>query len=195
MCLIIIKPPVTDLPKDDLLKQAFINNPHGAGIAYNDKGSVIIKKGYMNFPSFIEDYHKLQEGINLYTKTVIFHFRKASRGKVIPELTHPFPISDNADILKKHYCKTDYAVFHNGTIKILDKEVKKSKGLSDTFIFTLKYLFKLAQNEGWFYRMANKDLLELLVEGKMCILNGFGQVMCVGEFYSNNGLLFSQEIR
>ncbi len=114
MCLIIIKPPDIDFPEEPLLKYSFLLNPDGIGIAFDYNNQVHIHKGYMKFANFLKDYNQIIEDTpDLKHHTMIIHFRRASRGKVKPELTHPFPISNNMEVLTKTCLTTDFAVFHN----------------------------------------------------------------------------------
>lgn len=83
-------------------------NPHGMGfvgrVSKDDKW--VHKKGIMDQKEAVEalkDYIK-KEG------EVIFHFRILSRGKLSPEMTHPFEWSNTKE---KRY------IFHNGTVNIL----------------------------------------------------------------------------
>jgi hypothetical protein len=78
---------------------------------------------------------------------------------------------------------------------MLDKEVKKNKGLkSDTLLFVEKYLYLLSQNQAWFNNPANKALLELLVgDSRVAILSAQGY-MLIGQFHKHNGLLFSKDM-
>lgn len=139
MCLIIIKPNNINFPKEEILYKAFKANSDGAGLAYNNNEKVYITKGYMTYNHFIEYYRKIINNISK-DSALLIHFRKASRGKVNLELTHPFPISNNMEVLKKTFIKTNYAVAHNGTIKEMNKFLKKNRGLSDTILFIQKYL-------------------------------------------------------
>lgn len=194
MCLIIIKPKNIEFPNKELLYQAFKQNPDGAGIAYNQNGKVYISKGYMSYNHFINYYEDIIQKISKKS-TLIIHFRKASRGRVNAELTHPFPISNDIEILKQLFIKTEYAVVHNGTIKQIDKYWKKERKLSDTIIFIQKYLSLIAQNENWFNKEYNKELLELLLNGdRMCILNFDGELMIIGQFFKYDNLLLSKEL-
>lgn len=100
----------------------------------------------MTYNHFIEYYRKIINNISK-DSALLIHFRKASRGKVNPELTHPFPISNNMEVLKKTFIKTNYAVAHNGTIKEMNKFLKKNRELSDTILFIQKYLSLISENE------------------------------------------------
>ena len=194
MCLIIVKETGVEFPNEDILAKAFKANPDGAGLAYNKHDHVYIHKGYMTYQHFIECYRNVLCHITKDSALVI-HFRKASRGKVNPELTHPFPISDNLDILTKSFLKSDYAVVHNGTIKEMDKYLKKERRkLSDTIVFVQKYLSLIANNDCWFDKECNQQLLELLLgDSRMCILNNQGEIRTVGNFFKYNDLLFSKQ--
>lgn len=193
MCLIIIKPNNINFPKEEILYKAFKANPDGAGLAYNTNNKVYITKGYMTYNHFIEYYRKIISNISK-DSALLIHFRKASRGKVNPELTHPFPITDNLEVLKKTFIKTNYAVAHNGTIKEMDKFLKKNRGLSDTILFIQKYLSLISENENWFTKECNLKLIEFLLgDGRIGIIDSNGCVKTIGQFYEYDGLLFSKQ--
>lgn len=193
MCLIIVKETGVEFPNEEILYKAFKANPDGAGLAYNKNEKVYITKGYMTYNHFIEYYRKIISNISK-DSALLIHFRKASRGKVNPELTHPFPITDDIEVLKKTFIKTNYAVAHNGTIKEMDKFLKKNRGLSDTILFIQKYLSLISENENWFTKECNLKLIEFLLgDGRMCILNNQGEIRTIGNFFKCNDLLFSKQ--
>ena len=45
MCIAIYSLKGTDIPSEDILKTCFLNNPDGAGFAFNKGGKVHIVKG------------------------------------------------------------------------------------------------------------------------------------------------------
>lgn len=65
--------------------------------------------------------------------------------------------------------------------------------LSDTMLFIKDYLFKISSNRGWFFNPKNIKLIEKLIDSKMAILNGNGEIIATsgfhkgedGNFYSN----------
>ena len=80
MCLLIVS--YKTFPDRDLLQAGEKGNPDGAGIAWIDNGKVKWKKGLRA--------RDLEE-IGLTTNPPwLIHFRKATVGKNIPQLTHPF---------------------------------------------------------------------------------------------------------
>ena len=95
-------------PDYQQLKDGEKSNPHGAGVAWIEKGKVRYIKGIN-----AKRINKMirQKRISL---PCIIHFRIASVGDIKKELTHPFPINRtaNTDLVGN----ADAVLFHNGTI-------------------------------------------------------------------------------
>lgn len=83
-------------------------NGHGMGYAFWNGKTVTMRKGFMGKGKAWDEY-----------KTVpvphVVHFRIASAGEIVPELTHPF-IVDEASPLFLEYTGTNAVLFHNGTV-------------------------------------------------------------------------------
>jgi len=141
MCVICFKNLGAELSREDasLMWEA---NDHGAGYALWDETSQdwLVKKGFMSF----EGLWKEIEPYCGRDHILVVHFRIASRGKVVPDLTHPFPIEMEGG-------KTAW-LFHNGTLSIVPEG-----GLSDTAQFA-KELSQLR---------LNKEQLKTLLSGKL----------------------------
>ncbi len=128
MCIIMI---CNEKPTDKILEEANRLNSDGAGIAYRENNEVHWQKGL-----------NLRE-IKKYTKELplpyIVHFRIATIGGRVSELTHPFPVT--ADSPNWLAGKTKGSVlFHNGTYRdfyedifnyIKDKKITTIEPLQD----------------------------------------------------------------
>ncbi|MBO5021413.1 MAG: hypothetical protein J6D52_12180 [Clostridia bacterium] len=191
MCIAITSPIGTDIPNDDILRTCFRNNDNGAGIAFNtDNNQVQIVKGFMDFESFITALHKYDEKYCFKNRGVLLHFRISTHGGTNPSNTHPFPISSNSKHLKKTRFVSNYACIHNGIINLT---ADRKSELSDTMLFVKDYLSKISSNRGWFHNPKNIELIEMLIDSKMAILNGNGEIISTsgfhkaedGNYYSN----------
>ena len=198
MCIAIFSQIGNEIPNDEILKTCFRNNNDGCGIAFNtDNNHVKIVKGFMDFESFITALHEYDEKFNLTHRGVLIHFRIGTSGKTIkggycdPSCTHPFPISSKDKHLKKLKFTSNYAVIHNGIISLT---ADRKSPLSDTQLFVKDYLTKISSNRSWFYNPKNIKLIEKLIDSKMAILNGRGEIIATegfhqgedGNYYSND---------
>lgn len=106
MCLIIASPTGKRI-SNKILEEAANTNSNGAGIAWSDKGQIFFKKGL--------DVKDVQEILDkeIGTKPWVAHFRIATIGGPIPELTHPFTIDEAASIAFEG--QADSVLFQNGT--------------------------------------------------------------------------------
>lgn len=107
MCVIVYKPAGVKLSIPQLHKM-WDRNPHGMGfVGRIKKGEKWThKKGVMERDEAIQI---LSEYIGKESD-LLFHFRILSRGKLSPEMTHPFEWSNT---------KEKRFIFHNGTVTIL----------------------------------------------------------------------------
>lgn len=105
MCLLIA---CTTFPSDEILDAGFESNPDGIGIGYKTaKGPLKYYKGLK--------MTELKNFSNLANTPMLIHFRKASIGEVVPELCHPFPITQKSDINNtRGYAEALFA--HNGNV-------------------------------------------------------------------------------
>lgn len=192
MCIAIYSLKGTQVPNNDILRTCFRNNSDGAGFAFNtDDNKVQIVKGFMDFESFITAFHKYDNNFNFKERGVLIHFRIATHGKVVPGCCHPFPISSNEKHLNKQKFTSSYAAIHNGIIFLT---AKNNSAISDTMLFIKDYLSKLSSNRGWFYNPKNIELIHDLIDSKMAIINGNGDIISTsgfekgsdGNYYSNS---------
>lgn len=205
MCIIAIKKIGVDLPKESVFKNCFYNNSDGAGFMYNKDGKVHIRKGFMNYKDFdmaLKD--ALKEIKDVKNTGMVFHFRITTQGGTKPQNCHPFPISNRDIDLQATQFDTDLGIAHNGIIDLtsgynysrydytLKKYIKRDTHLSDTQLFIRDYLYGIYQLNNRFYDSEDGlDLIERLIDSKMCFLNADGEIKTVGVFNEKNGMLYS----
>lgn len=177
MCVIIAKKQGIKIPDDETIKACFFWNDDGAGYAVRFGDNIFISKGFMVVDDLLKELHDINNQINLTDTDMIFHFRIATSGGELPQLTHPFPVTTNIKILSQLTIMTDIAIAHNGIISI-----PHEKEESDTVAF----IKVIAKYKDLIYET---DLLEA-VDSKFAILDKNG-IKTVGKFTEKDGLLFS----
>jgi len=127
MCIAIYSPKGVKLPKRETLEVCFANNPDGIGYMYEENGKYHIRKGFLTFNSFWEDYKS--QKLNKKDE-VFYHFRIATSGfKDFRSECHPFPVSKEIKDLKALDITYKSALLHNGVLR------QGEKDLTDTMIF------------------------------------------------------------
>lgn len=84
------------------------DNPHGAGIAWLQNGAIQFMKGLK-----AKDIYQLQTD-EVMSYPYLMHYRWATHGDKVPELTHPFPIGPRA-LLGELSGSAQAVLIHNGT--------------------------------------------------------------------------------
>lgn len=105
MCVIITTPGRKERPSLRQLELCERANRHGSGLAWLNKGMVWYAKELT--VSQIDQLLQEIEG------PAIVHFRIASIGRVCPELCHPFPVTQKAEL--QQVGKARAVLFQNGT--------------------------------------------------------------------------------
>lgn len=191
MCIIVTKPAGEEFPTWETLEACWDNNPDGAGYMYNsDDGRVHWVKGFMTWLSFKKALRNLKNRINQNT-TVVMHFRIQTHGGVIPECTHPFPMSDNLDDLKKLEGFTELGLAHNGIINGRATD----NGKSDTMDYIQNFLFDVYQVSGLDNMIHNPHVANIIDNtigySRFCLINGQGEYSLVGDWIEDNGIYYS----
>lgn len=94
------------------------DNPHGAGIAWEQDGGIYFLKGLT-----AQEIYDLQEA-GAMTYPYLLHFRWATHGDKVPELTHPFPLGPRA-LLGETSGMADRVLIHNGTWGFYESRVER----------------------------------------------------------------------
>lgn len=95
-------------------------NPDGAGMAWVSPGAadVTFVRGLLP-----EDVHRIQATI---THPYLLHFRWATRGESVAELTHPFPLGTRA-LFGELSGMCERVLIHNGTWNGFDKAIHQDR--------------------------------------------------------------------
>lgn len=140
MCVIVYKPAEVELSKEDL-RNMWIANPDGAGLAYytkvegEEKLMICIERGFMSYKSL----RKRVKALN--TKQLVLHFRRKTHGKIEPLMCHPFPILPaTAPEHKQTIMCVQKCLFHNGILSKFG-----GAEFSDTYDFTVNVLVNCTQ--------------------------------------------------
>jgi predicted glutamine amidotransferase len=192
MCIIVYKPSEAKLPDKQTLKKCWKNNPDGAGYMFPSKDTVVIKKGFMSFNEF---YKQLVYDKNQYGEFTPFvmHFRVSTQAGVNKECTHPFPLSEEMDNLKKLRVKCQCGIAHNGVIDLTSDRWNKTITYSDTMKFITDYLTLIITTKDWYKDKGKLKLIEKLAESKLAIMMGNGHVELIGDFIEENGIFYSNQ--
>lgn len=192
MCIAIYKPAAAMFPSEDTLRTCFINNPDGAGFMYADGDKVVIRKGFMKFKSFWKSLSSVRDKMGDGFSYVL-HFRITTQAGVREDCTHPFPISERMDDLRKLICTADQAVVHNGILSITTEYgARKTITYSDTMKFTTDYLSHICCVPRWWEDRHRMSLLSSLSEdSRLAILDKSGHCTLIGSWTEDGGVHYS----
>lgn len=102
-------------PSEDMVRAAFKSNGHGGGVAWRETAEVDGKpKVIVKWKKGIIDPDVMVKLANELPIPFILHFRIASVGPQVPEMTHPFPVSKTASV-ELEGSIDGQVLFHNGT--------------------------------------------------------------------------------
>lgn len=127
MCVAVLKPAGAECPAMSVLKECWDANHDGAGVAVSEKRSVFIRKGFMKFTEF-ERWFERENIARRVSQAIVFHFRIGTHGEKDAGNTHPFPVSQDPDVLRRLCGRYREAVAHNGVFH----NTITLKGVSDT---------------------------------------------------------------
>ncbi|MEM2264686.1 MAG: hypothetical protein QXX03_05790 [Nitrososphaerota archaeon] len=181
MCIIIYKKKGIKFPEEKKLKDLWDRNDDGAGVAIRYNNRVFFTKGMMEYKDFLE-YFKTYLKPNEKDIECVIHFRLGSPVK--PELTHPFPLDDDIELLKLNGISRKGVLFHNGVISSLRKKANEI-GLSDTA--TLVKFFRESE-----FTIENIiKFLDYFEDGDRFLLMTPAKVFTFGNWNEENGVLYS----
>lgn len=112
------------------LHNCFQFNPDGAGIMWQTKSGVHIKKGFMKEEELIKFLATVPEDVDR-----LLHFRIATSGKVSVGCCHPFPVCDNFKKMMKEEQVVPLAYAHNGILHDYTPKDGLKSAFSDTMVF------------------------------------------------------------
>ncbi len=186
MCIICVSPAKTRQPSIAAIRAMFTANPHGAGYMYARGGMVHISKGYMNIDDFLA---ALKDEHFTAKDPVVYHFRISTQAGVNPQMTHPFPLSNQPAHMKALDVDCRCGVAHNGIIRLTTDPTNRE--YSDTAIFITDYLSAIIRRPEDLKDPEILRLIHRLAGSKFAIMDASGYIATVGEFINEKGLLFS----
>ena len=183
MCVIAASPAGCRQPSENDFRLMWDHNPHGAGMMWCEHDRVYIQKGLMTFDDFM-DYIRYFRFVS--DDPVVYHFRISTQAGTGPEMTHPFPLTDDPHEL----CKTspepcDIGIAHNGIIRLTSDPLETT--FSDTALFIQKYLTKIVRSPADLESTEIINMIYTLAQSKLALLRNDGQIFTVGEFYKQPG--------
>lgn len=149
MCIAILKTKKGNIT-DEQLRNSFISNSDGAGIAYTVKGNLIIEKGIFEVNKFIQAVRRAEAKCD---NNMLIHCRIGTSGYKDKKNTHPFKVTKNVCLI------------HNG---ILDVHVPKNSDINDTQIFINEYMKDLSNED-----LINNNGVKTLLKGFIGTYNKF----------------------
>lgn len=186
MCIICVSKSGVRQPGEAAIRAMFLRNPHGAGYMVARGGRVQIHKGFMD----LDDYLRaIRTEHFTASDSVVYHFRISTQAGVNPEMTHPFPLSNQPARLRKLDLRCRVGVAHNGIIRLTSDP--DNDQYSDTAIFITQYLSRLIRSRADLRDRLLLDEIFQIARSKFAIMDGSGYVATVGEFVNDRGLLFS----
>ena len=142
----------------------------------------------MSLKAFKAALKRLEKSIDMTSTPIVLHFRITTHGGTSPGNCHPFPVVEKLPLLQMTKCKAPLAIAHNGIIDIKPSR----KDISDTMEYVISQLAPLYQLKKDFYlQAAGKKLIYNAIKSKMVFLDSSGRIETVGDFITNNGVLYS----
>lgn len=188
MCIIVVKPKGVEMPDSETLLTCDWSNPDGSGFMFAHDGRVKIRKGFMSFDDFENAINCETAHLDVKNTAIIMHFRIATHGKVIPSCCHPFPLTDNFDMMRRTKVDCHIGIAHNG---VIDGRYTNDT-VSDTMDFIASVINPLSKIDKDFIHNDNaRELLLGACDSKLAIMDGNGDIMLVGHFHDENGVLYS----
>ncbi|MDY0291912.1 MAG: hypothetical protein RBR02_06220 [Desulfuromonadaceae bacterium] len=195
MCVIIAKAQGVVMPTKEEFEKAWKRNPDGAGYMYTHNKKVHIRKGFMTFDDFWNDFSETRASIG-DDLSYVFHFRITTHGGTTPENTHPFVFSNKLEDTKLLNASVNIGVTHNGVISSL--EDLKETNSSDTQLYIVNYLSKLIKSTSFYNDKHILELIELsigntayYIKNRLCILTNDGAITLIGDFKDKEGVKYS----
>ena len=188
MCIIVAKPMNIEMPDEETLLECFLSNPDGAGFMWADGKQVRIRKGFMEWEDFMEALDEELPEPMRKDVALVMHFRIATHGKVQPMCCHPFPISSDESELQATRIDARFGIAHNGVIHGRRTNDKRS----DTMDFIAEVVAPLMKMNPNFMKNSHAmDLLEGACKSKLAIMDNSGDLVTVGDFIEDDGVLYS----
>lgn len=160
----------------------FKNNSDGAGVAYyTEDGKIHVEKGFMTLEEF-QDYYE-----TLDVLPHVAHFRIATSGDVSPEMTHPYKIETESNLMVNGNVDCP-VLFHNGVIGNYNDLYLNM--LTCGMIDVLRGPINDTRVAAVMAAVFDEEVLQSL-SGKFVVMTPNGITTMWGEFENENGVHFS----
>ncbi|HIV31537.1 MAG TPA: hypothetical protein IAB20_11610 [Candidatus Pullichristensenella excrementipullorum] len=186
MCIICVSKSGVRQPGEAAIRAMFNRNPHGAGYMFARDGWVTIHKGFMDLDDYLQ---AIRAEHFTASDSVVYHFRISTQAGVNPEMTHPFPLTNQPARLRKLDLRCRVGVAHNGVIQLTSDP--DNDRYSDTAIFITDYLTRMIHRRADLHDRRVLNAIFQIAQSKFAIMDGGGYVATVGEFVNEGGLMFS----
>ena len=186
MCIICVSKSGVRQPGEATIRAMFLNNPHGAGYMVARGGRVQIHKGFMRLDEYLR---AIRAECFTPQDSVVYHFRISTQAGVNPEMTHPFPLSNQPGRLRSLDQSCRIGVAHNGIIRLTSDP--DNERYSDTAIFIADYLSQILRTRADLRDQRLLDEIFQIAQSRFAIMDGGGYIATVGKFIDERGLLFS----
>lgn len=188
MCIIAVKEKGVEI-SDATIKTMFERNKDGAGFAvWKDGKGATASKGYMTVDAFLTDYKKAVKKED----SAILHFRITTHGTHAKEQCHPFPVTDNIEMLEAtaFRARGGYILAHNGVFSSLSI----GKEYSDTQAFCALIAAPLAR--AFKGNLFNPDALRILERAstgsRLAVMDAAtGEIKRCGDWQKDGGAYYS----
>lgn len=184
MCMIICKEVGAKLPKESILRRCAWRNQDGVGIAYAMGDRVRIKKDFVTMTEFIAwaEHHITDE------MGAIIHFRMATQGLNDMGNRHPFPVTDDMELMRIVEQDSMMAVAHNGVFYGYQHEK-----YSDTMMFISKVLSEPLVRDNLEHETMSELLDGYILGSKLAFLKPNGVILKFGTFLRSKGCYYSND--
>lgn len=193
MCIICIVNNKRAFGKEEI-ENCYTMNSDGVGLAYVENNDVYVVKGLMDVKDIMSMVKKLKK------TPFVIHFRQISAGYISVNQCHPFPISQEYEVIEKgkNYLiyRAKAVLFHNGTIidKMLTHLYRKHFPDAESLASDTQMLSALIRKG-----VLDLDVLNLYSTGnKFVVLTSSGEIKTYGTFiedrknlYSNSGYCYT----
>jgi len=186
MCVICVSTTGVKQPTKSTLQTMFNRNSDGAGYMVARDGKVYIHKGFMDCEFFHE---AVRHEHFTAADSVVYHFRISTQAGINPEMTHPFPLTNQPRWTRELDVTCRCGIAHNGIIQLTTDPTNTQ--YSDTAIFITDFLANMIRKPADLRNQQLLDRIYTLARSKFAIMDASGHVATVGEFIDENGLLYS----
>ena len=187
MCIICASIKGIRQPSLTVLRNMFENNPDGAGYMTARGGLVEIRKGFMTW----DDFASAIKAENFKAcDPVVYHFRISTQAGVIPEMTHPFPITGRIEDCKLLRTTCELGAAHNGIIQLTTDRTDRE--YSDTAHYVAEFLRYFVRTPDDLRDPDALNAVRKTTRSKWALMDGTGYIATVGAFIAEPcGLLYS----